>query len=758
MQTMPTIYRDIGYSLTHIIEDIKHGKIALPDIQRPFVWSNAKVRDLMDSMYRGYPVGTLMFWETGAEVGTRQVGGGPSDRAAKLLIVDGQQRITSLFAVMTGTEVLTQDFRRKRIRLAFSPVTETFAVTDAAIEKDPSFVPDITELWGGAYRSVTRAFFKRLEDARGAEFGDDDHDALEARIDRVRDLKDFRFQVIELGESAGEEQVAEIFVRINSEGVQLNQADFILTLMSVYWEKGRRELETFSRQCVDPVVTGPSPKNKFIEPSPDQLLRCGVGLAFGRGKLSIVYSLLRGKDLDTGEVSASRRDSQFLALDKAQQDVLNLTHWHEFLKCIERAGFRNRKMISSENALIYSYTMWLVGKCRFGLDYAPLRSIIARWFFMVHTTGRYTTSPESSIESDLRRIERLESNDGHVFVQELDRIIRSNFTGDYWSISLAAALDSSSSRSPGLFAYWAALNILDADALFSDVRVKDLIDRQADAKKGIERHHLFPRAHLKDKGVTATSTINAIANLAFMDWPENNGIRDAAPRDYWPEVSGKISQQRLTRQVHWHALPTAWYDLEYNDFLERRRSRMAAIVREGFESLSEPSAPISNVNAISDLIAMDESQTLEFKETARWNVRASKQDPKIEHVVLKTVAGFLNAEGGQLLIGVRDDHSVAGLGPDYATLRKQDRDGLELWLRQHLDVNLSASIVKLVRIVFERVGDADIARITVAPSGKPVFAKGLEGNEHNEFWVRVGNQTKQLHGDEMFVYHNTHWS
>jgi len=260
---------------------------------------------------------------------------------------------------------------------------------------------------------------------------------------------------------------------------------------------------------------------------------------------------------------------QFLALDQAQQDVLNLTHWHEFLKCVKRAGFRSRKMISSENALICSYTMWLIGRRRFGLDYAPLRSIISRWFFMVHTTGRYTTSPESSIESDLRRIERIDGSDGTTFIDELDRIIRANFTGDYWAISLPGALDSSSSRSPVLFAYWAALNILDAEALFSDVKVKDLIDSQANAKKGIERHHLFPRAYLKSQGITGTSAVNAIANLAFLDWPENNEISDDAPRDYWPLVSSKVAKERLTRQAHWHALPTAWYDLAYDDFLER---------------------------------------------------------------------------------------------------------------------------------------------------------------------------------------------
>uniref|UniRef100_UPI003F492918 DUF262 domain-containing protein n=1 Tax=Microbacterium aurantiacum TaxID=162393 RepID=UPI003F492918 len=142
----PTLYRDTGYSLTHLVEDIKHGNIALPDIQRPFVWSSAKTRDLFDSLYRGYPVGTLMFWETGAEVGTRQVGGGEHAKVAKLLIVDGQQRLTSLYAVLTGKPVLTKSFEDKRIRIAFRPADETFEVTDAAIEKDPEFLPDITAL------------------------------------------------------------------------------------------------------------------------------------------------------------------------------------------------------------------------------------------------------------------------------------------------------------------------------------------------------------------------------------------------------------------------------------------------------------------------------------------------------------------------------------------------------------------------------------------------------------------------------------
>jgi len=193
--------------------------------------------------------------------------------------------LTSLFAVLTGQRVLTKSFENRQIQIAFRPSDETFEVADAAIRRDPEFIPDITELWKERYRSTVRSFLARLAESRGEEMPEDEDEELESRIDRVRDLRDFRFQVIQLNANADEEQVADIFVRINSKGVQLNQADFILTLMSVHWEKGRRELERFSRDAVDPSVSGPSPRNTFINPSPDQLLRANVGLAFRSGGL-----------------------------------------------------------------------------------------------------------------------------------------------------------------------------------------------------------------------------------------------------------------------------------------------------------------------------------------------------------------------------------------------------------------------------------------------------------------------------------------
>lgn len=755
----PTLYRSTGYALSHLIEEIKHGTLALPDIQRPFVWKSSKARDLFDSMYRGYPVGTLMFWETGAEVGTRQIGGGEGDRVARLLIVDGQQRITSLFAVLTGTPVLSKKFEETTISIAFRPSDEQFEVTDAAIRKDPEFIADITTLWGGSYKTVLREYFAKLGESRGEEVSHEEQDHLEERIDRVRDLRDFPFQVIELSSNANEEQVADIFVRINSEGVQLNQADFILTLMSVHWEKGRRQLEEFARHAVDPAVKGPSPKNQFIDPRPDQMLRAGVGLAFRRGRLQHVYSLLRGKDLETGDVSDERRLDQFGQLDSALQEALDLTNWHEYLKCLTHAGFRIKRMMISDNTIMYSYLLWLIGRRDFGVDNKTLRGVIARWFFMASMTGRYTNSSESQIERDLRRIDDLEQGNPEVFVAELDRTVRSTLTNDYWEITLPTRLDSSSANTPVLYGYWAALCLLDAELLFSEVRVRDLLDPATVTPKSIERHHLFPKKYLSSIGIDGSRRQNAIGNMAFLDWVDNLKAGGDAPLDYWPEMSASLDDDRLTKQRYWHALPIGWEQLDYDDFLSKRRDLIAQVTRDGFERLWEDKQ-VEVPSGLAELMAAGESQLLEYKSTARWNVRAEMHDKKMEHVIAKTVCGFLNGDGGTLLIGVEDDGNVYGLQADYDTLgSKGDRDGFELWLRQHLSNNLSVETTGLVRVSFDDVGGADVCTVSVPASGKPVFAKPYEGGggKHTEFWVRDGNRTDQLHGDQMVEYQQNHW-
>ena len=573
----------------------------------------------------------------------------------------------------------------------------------------------------------------------------------------MRDLRDFRFQVIELNASADEEQVADIFVRTNSKGVTLNQANFILTLMSVHWEAGRRQIEEFCRSAVDPKTGSPSAKNPFLEPGPDQMLRAAVGLAFRRGRLQHVYNILRGKNLDTGDVSAERRAAQFERLRPALDEVVNLTNWHEFLKCLTQAGFRSARMIASENAVIYTYVIWLIGKRDFGMDVRALRELIARWFFMAHTTGRYTSSPESQLEADLRVVAQAEDAEG--YREALDRIVRSNFTGDYWNISLPNRLDTSGAKSPVLLAYWAALNLLDAEVLFSTMKIRELLDPTVTPQRSLERHHLFPKAYLASQGISAINRVNAIANMVFVDWTDNAAIGARGPQDYWPRMTEQMPANRIERQRYWHALPLGWEQLDYPAFLDRRRKLISEVIKTAFQQLSGRSSDVTRVVTIDDLLTAGESQTVEFKSTARWNLHTRASDKKLEHVIVKTVCGFLNAEGGTLLIGVKDDGELLGLGDDLQTLEKKpDLDGYELFLRQNLDKNLSIPTAGIVRIRFEQKDDFDMCAVSVAACAKPVFAKSMNGGEPTEFWVRVGNATKQLHGDEMMEYQTYRWN
>ncbi|WP_344491209.1 GmrSD restriction endonuclease domain-containing protein [Glycomyces endophyticus] len=584
------LYKDTTYSVHHLVEDIRNGRLALPELQRPFVWNTTQVRNLFDSMYRGYPVGYLLFWATGADSSRRGIGENDAERAAQL-IIDGQQRTTAIYAVLTGREVLKKDYTRTRITIAFRPTDATFEVANAATRNDPEFVNDISRVFAPGYDhfSETTAFIARLVEHR--EVSVDEQGRIARALHQLQDLAKADFKVIELSASAGVEEVSEIFVRINSAGTELNRSDFLLTLMSVYWEEGRRDLERFCADTRVPRIDGqPSPFNWHLHPKPVALLRADFALAFRRARLESVYTLLSGRDMPEGPERAKRIDEQFRRLSEAQDKVLNLLHWHEFLQCLELAGFRGQKMITSDNAVVFAYVMWLIGRIDFKLPIDRLRHLVARWFFMAHTTSRYSGSFETQVERDLSQISGLKTGDAEGFENLLGRLIDERMTSDWWTVTLPGDLETSASRSPVLSAYIAALNILDADALLSKVKVRSRLDPSIKARKGIERHHLFPQNYLKSTlKVQETRKINQIANMALVEWADNIAVSDRPPAEYWPTQvqANRLSQADLDRHVYWHALPEGWTDMPYGDFLAQRRRLMAGVVKDAFERLAK---------------------------------------------------------------------------------------------------------------------------------------------------------------------------
>ena len=582
---MATLFKEVGYNLTTLIQQIDMGIIGLPDIQRPFVWADTKVRDLFDSMYKGYPVGYFLFWSNANVENIRSIGTSVKQKNPDLLIVDGQQRLTSLYAVIKSQEIIRSNYTKTHIAIAFNPLEEKFEIPDATIRRNPRYFQNISQIWLPNINiiRVINEFVQNLR--KTVEISEQEEEHIQNAFMKLKNLDSYPFSALELNAVITEEQVADVFVRINSKGQTLNQADFILTLMSVFWDEGRKDLEEFCRMCRIPSRDSASPFNYIIDPDPDQMLRVSVGLAFRRARLQYVYSILRGKDLETGIFSTERRDSQFDILKDGQARALNITNWHEFIKAIKQAGFSRGDYISSKNNLLYAYVFFLIGREDYHLNLFDLKKLIAKWFFMSSITGRYTGSPETVMEMDLAKLRAIENAED--FKAVLEEIIDSQLTNDFWDITLPMDMSTSSSTSPSLYAYYASLYVLDANGLFSKLKVSELLQEGIRSNKSaLERHHLFPKAWLNRNGIIDLRDTNQIANFALVEWSDNIEISDMSPSEYLPHYLDRLSTEEKNKMYYWHALPENWENMNYSDFLVERRKRIAMVIKKAYEKIS----------------------------------------------------------------------------------------------------------------------------------------------------------------------------
>jgi hypothetical protein len=740
-----TVFTQVNYNVAALVNNIDMGVIGLPDIQRPFVWKNKKVRDLFDSMYRGYPVGYLLFWKNASLDDTNWIGPQGKQKTPNLLIVDGQQRLTSLYSVISGVEIVKEDYSKEKIKIAFDPLQEKFEVSDAAILRDKSYIPDISILWSKDH-DVFSFVDKYLNGVREThEISAEDESKIKRSITKISSLLGFPLTALELSMDISEEKVAEIFVRINGTGTPLNQADFILTLMSVFWDEGRAQLEDFCKNAKQPSPGKASPFNYFIQPSPDQLLRVCVGFAFKRARLQYIYSILRGKDLETEQFNDDRRVEQFEILKSAQEKVLNLTYWHDFLKCIRLAGFISAKLISSQTNLLYTYVFYLMGRTEYKIEEHRLRKIIAQWFFMTSLTGRYTGSAETAMESDLARFREIKEGDEFILI--LQRICDLELTDDYWKIALPNALATSSPRSPSLFAYNAALVLNDAYALFSDFKIYDLLDPAiVGNKSAVERHHLFPKGYLAKLGISDIRDTNQIANYAYIEYGDNIEFSDQAPSEYISKLK-LIDEKTLAKMNSWHALPENWELMEYSKFLEKRRSLIAKVIYDSYTKLkldhSKSTKPLQH--SLAEMISNGETHQMEFKATLRTNLHTKSKDPRMEFSVLRTIAGFLNTNGGILTIGIFDDGSPVGIDIDGF----ENEDKMALHLVNLIKTQLGTLTMSYVHIHFD---DYESNRVMVIDCNRGVNPIYLKEGDNNRFFIRTGPSTSVLTTKEAIEY------
>ena len=589
---MDQIFSNTNLTVNQLIEKIDTGELGLPELQRPFIWKDSKVRDLFDSMMRGYPIGYLMLWECPALEKKKSIGVETHSYATpKQVIIDGQQRLTSLYAVMKGKKVINSNYQEKAIVISYNPLQNKFEVGYQATKNDKEWIYNISEVYTTSSYQFINKFITSLSEYRtskGLEFSDAERDKIAENINSVYNIKNHTLPVFDIKANAEEEDVSEVFVRVNSGGVTLKQNDFILTLLSLYWAEGRKQIETFSEESRYPVRDKITSYNQISEVSAQDIIRVVMAYAFDRARLQYGYKLLRGADFEKkGVVDEDLRNERFDVLKAKLPDVLNVHSWHEFLKSILNAGYLSSELILSQTAVFYAYAFYLIAKHRFNASDNENMHLTSLWFFYASLASLYTGSFESTMESHLNAIKELSSIDEYKsFILER---VKEKMTNDYFDITLTGSegLAVSGRGNNAWNAYIASLNILNAKILFSksNILLAKFFEPGTDGnRKSLEKHHLFPKAYLKTLGYTDTK-INQMANYAFIDWKDNMEILDENPSIYYPIVCQGRSQDEILKMEEENALPHGWENMPYEDFLVERRKLMAAKIKAAFEIL-----------------------------------------------------------------------------------------------------------------------------------------------------------------------------
>ena len=550
------LFDNIPSKVSDLLNDVKNGRIGLPDLQRPFVWKDNKVRELLDSMMKGYPIGYIMLWASPDDyANTAQIG--KNDKVYKQpddLVIDGQQRLTALLAAMYGVTIRDKNYAERKIRISFNPLTREFAVWTQAFERDPEWISEISSVFSAdqehSISKFRKTYIKTANEGRikngQPQLTEDEEDLIEENINDLLNLGIYSLPTLKINAKADEEDVADIFVRVNSGGQNLTEKNFIETLIAVYDNEVYDKINNFCSESRKP-ANGTS-YNQILQVDPSHLIRVAVGVGFRRARLRYAYMLLRGKNLKTGEITQNVRKEN-LSIFKASLDMAtNLNNWHAFMNLFTSAGYLKGSLVASSNAVVFSYVLYLIGKYEYKVSSVELQKIICKWIFMSTITGFYTGSTETEVEkqfADLRSI-----HTANQFVTYLDNEISNRFTDDYFRYSLPAELNSSSATSPAWYGYIAAINVLGTPMLFSTAPLsKYFVLGTNGNKNSIDKHHIFPKHYLEKIGYDNDRDRNQIANFTYLDYATNIDISDAPPAEYVGTVKNS-EKKDINELVH----------------------------------------------------------------------------------------------------------------------------------------------------------------------------------------------------------------
>ncbi len=595
-----------NWTVDNVLNYIKNKEISIPELQRPFVWKNVKIRDLIDSLYNGYPVGYLIVWQNPDTIdknGEKTVG--------KKIMIDGQQRITALMTSIVGISVIDKDFKKDVRRIAFNPFLAAegepcFEVQSPAIVKDKRWISDISVLFADTYNSFDFVP-KFCEDNPDMQ-----HKALNDLIEKVRAIRSAPIGVINLDKDLSIDKVTEIFIRINSKGASLTQADFIMSTLAADEENGgnmlRKTIDYFCHTSSDPhflhnIVERDTDfvqsdyyslikwiaknTNKLFTLTFDDVLRIAFESRYYRGKMANLTDLLHGRNFEERTFEDEIMRDTFIQLKEGVSDVFNQYNYDQFVECLKGAGFISPKLIRARMALDFAFLLFLRLKKDPTIEKLKVQHYVQRWYVMSLLTSRYASSPETAMDKDLRAIKE------KGFLTFYDEVM-ANISDTFWDITIPQRLESTSTTSPAYCTYLAAqCRNVEASFLSDGSKVRDLLD-------SADTHHIFPRQYLKDKGMDNALIYNQVANYAYLSKPVNIVIGKKSPKEYLGDIVKAIengeeskyttisSLNNLKDNLKKNAIPDSLVQMDaenYQEFLLERRKLMSYKIKLYFESL-----------------------------------------------------------------------------------------------------------------------------------------------------------------------------
>lgn len=590
-------------SIQTLLSWIRSGEIAIPELQRPFVWDSTKVRDLIDSLYAGFPVGYIIVWrnpDIRLKDGTISSG--------KKILIDGQQRITALEAAIVGEPVVGSDYRKKRIKIAFHPLEERFEVSNPAIEKNTAWIHDIAPLYQPGFDSLSFV----LEYCQNNQLDNSKWGEVNAVITKLQQIQNNSIGVIELSHQLDIAQVTEIFIRINSKGVVLSQADFAMSKISsddcyggnqirktidyfCHLMQKPEDYEAICQSDTEFVNSEDFSKIKWVihehedtyEPDYTDVLRVAFTFKFLRGRISDLVSLLSGRDFNSRDYQEAIAEDSFAKLKEGVLEFVSQTNFQRYLMIIKSTGIISPSMIRSQNVLNFGYALYLLLRTK-GEDAAVIEKVVRRWIVLTILTGRYSGSPESSFDYDIKRFQ---ANDPMEFLIHTEA---GELSDAFWNNILVTKLNTSVASSPMFHVFlMAQVKMGDRGFLSEQIDVKSLIEQRGDI------HHIFPKRYLQKCGIKERGLYNQIANYVYTQSEINVKIKDQAPRDYMAQVrkqcvggnaayGGIDSLQKLEENLTANCIPSEIFNMDYTnfeEFLEKRRHLMAQKIRKYYDLL-----------------------------------------------------------------------------------------------------------------------------------------------------------------------------